>query len=190
MKLSKTLMITGLIGSTILLNSQTFAKTSQSIEQTAKPQAVESLNVQRYVGQWYEIARLPMFFQNKCASDVKANYQLQDDGSIQVVNQCKTKTGETMQAVGKAVSDNGSSSQLLVTFMPKWLRWLPFGKAGYWVLALDNEYRYALVGTPNQKYLWLLSRTPTMPNDVYQNYVNIAKTQGYDVSKLQKTVQN
>lgn len=154
------------------------------------PKAVAHVDIQRYAGDWYEIARLPMFFQNKCAKNAKANYQLQTDGSVKVINECIKKTGEPMRAVGNAILDNGSTSQLSVTFMPTWLQWLPISRAGYWILALDDNYQYALVGTPNQKYLWLLSRTKTMPNNVYENYVNIAKSQGYDVSKLQKTPQD
>lgn len=154
------------------------------------PKAVTHVDIQRYAGDWYEIARLPMFFQNKCAKNAKANYQLQADGSVKVINECVKKSGEPMKAVGNAILDNGSTSQLLVTFIPTWLQWLPLSRAGYWVLALDANYQYALVGTPNNKYLWLLSRSKTMPNDVYEKYVNIAQSQGYDVSKLQKTLQD
>ena len=90
----------------------------------------------------------------------------------------------------EATKNGDSGSKLKVTFLPQGLRWLPVGKADYWVLALDPNYNHALVGTPNQKYLWILSRTPTMDEATYQTMVATAKSQGYDVSKLQKTVQN
>ncbi len=155
----------------------------------SKPTPVAHVDLNRYTGKWYEVARLPMYFQRNCASDVSAIYSIKTNGNIEVNNRCMGKDGKAMQSIGEATKNGDAGSQLKVTFLPKGLRWLPFGKADYWVLALDNDYQYALVGTPNQKYLWLLSRTPTMPENVYQNYLNLAKQQGYDVSKLIKTVQ-
>lgn len=154
-----------------------------------KPTPVAHVDLAKYAGKWYEIARLPMYFQRNCASDVTATYTANPDGSIKVDNQCQTAQAQTLESIGKATKNGDTGSQLKVTFLPKGLRWLPFGKANYWVLALDNDYKYALVGTPNQKYLWVLSRTPTMPESIYNSYVGLAKQQGYDVSKLQKTVQ-
>lgn len=152
-------------------------------------QAVPSVDLNRYAGKWYEIARLPMFFQRNCASDVTATYTLKPSGAIEVNNQCIGKDGKMMQSIGEASKNGDSGSKLKVTFLPKGLRALPIGKADYWILALDDNYQNALVGTPDQKYLWILSRTPTMSDSVYNQYVTIAKQQGYDVSKLQKTVQ-
>lgn len=166
---------------------------SLSGEETAKPtgmgqaQAVPSVDLNRYMGKWYEVARLPMYFQRNCASDVTATYTLKANGKVEVNNQCMGKDGKPMQSIGEANKNSESGSKLKVTFLPQGLRWLPVGKADYWVLAVDDSYQYALVGTPNQKYLWLLSRMPTMPDSVYQNYVNLAKQQGYAVNKLQKT---
>lgn len=152
-------------------------------------QAVPSVDLNRYAGKWYEIARLPMYFQRNCASDVTATYTLKSNGAIEVNNQCIGKDGKMMQSIGEASKNGDSGSKLKVTFLPKGLRALPIGKADYWILALDDNYQNALVGTPDQKYLWILSRTPTMSDSVYNQYVTIAKQQGYDVSKLQKTVQ-
>lgn len=151
-------------------------------------QAVPSVDLNRYMGQWYEIARFPMYFQRNCASDVTANYTLKSNGKVEVNNQCMGKDGKPMQSIGEATKNGDSGSKLKVTFLPQGLRWLPVGKADYWVLALDNDYQNALVGTPDNKYLWILSRTPTMSDSTYNQYVNIAKQQGFDTSKLQKTV--
>ncbi|AWT49352.1 lipocalin [Psychrobacter sp. YP14] len=156
------------------------------------PHSVPSVDLNKYAGQWYEIARLPMYFQRNCASDVTATYNLNqtDAGkieSVDVINQCKKADGSMMSATGIAKPANESGSQLKVTFLPSWLRWLPVGKANYWVLALDEDYKSALVGTPDNKYLWILSRTPTLSQSTYDKYVNTAKIQGYDVSKLEIT---
>ena len=155
--------------------------------QPTTPQTVARVDLDRYMGTWYEIARLPMFFQRHCASDVTASYSQQPNGTIKVDNQCKQKDGKVIQSIGQATQNGESTSRLKVTFLPQGLRWLPFGKADYWVLALDDNYQHALVGTPNHKYLWVLSRTPTMDENTYHQFVTIAQQQGYDVSKLQKT---
>nr|WP_309594028.1 lipocalin family protein [Moraxella osloensis] len=194
----KTLAVAGIAGTLIAMSacSTTTPTKSTPTETTAKStgvgkaQAVQSVDLNRYAGKWYEIARLPMFFQRNCASDVTATYTLQPTGKVEVNNQCMGKDGKPMQSIGEASKNGDSGSKLKVTFLPQGLRWLPVGKADYWVLALDPNYNHALVGTPNQKYLWILSRTPTMDEATYQTMVATAKSQGYDVSKLQKTVQH
>ena len=189
----KMLAVAGIAGTLIAMSA---CSTTPTSETTAKPtgigkaQAVQSVDLNRYAGKWYEIARLPMFFQRNCASDVTATYTLQPTGKVEVNNQCMGKDGKPMQSIGEATKNGGSGSKLKVTFLPQALRWLPVGKADYWVLDLNPNYNHALVGTPNQKYLWILSRTPTMDETTYQTMVATAKSQGYDVSKLQKTVQN
>lgn len=145
---------------------------------------VAQVDVARYSGQWYEIARLPMRFQAQCASDVSAHYRLNDNGSIAVTNRCRRADGSWDQAEGLARAQDGSNSRLRVTFLPKGLRWLPFGKAPYWILALDGNYQTAMVGEPGRRYLWLLSRTPQMDEAVYQAYLQQAQAQGYDLSAL------
>lgn len=161
------------------------AATAQTV--AGKPQTVAQVDLNRYTGTWYEIARLPMFFQRQCASDVTATYRLKPSGAINVDNQCRDKNGKVIQSMGEATQHGDSTSRLKVTFLPQGLRWLPVGKADYWILALDDNYQHALVGTPNTKYLWILSRTPTMDDTVYRQYVALARQQGYDVSQLQPT---
>lgn len=191
--LPKTLAIIGLVGATLAVTACTTTPTTQS---TAKPtgvgsaQAVAQVDLNRYMGKWYEIARLPMYFQRHCASDVTATYTLKPTGAVEVNNQCVDKDGKTMQSIGEATKNGESGSKLKVTFLPQGLRWLPVGKADYWVLDLDSNYQHALVGTPNQKYLWILSRTPTISEATYQQLVAKAKSQGYDISKLEKTPQH
>ena len=153
-----------------------------------KPAAVDRVDLSRYSGVWYEIGRLPMYFQRKCASDVTATYTPQaNSNAITVLNQCRTDTGNQINASGQAVPVDGSGSKLKVSFLPSWLRWAPIGKADYWVLALEDNYQSALVGTPNKKYLWVLSRSPNLSEQTYQRYRQIAQNQGYDLSEFKLT---
>ena len=163
---------------------------TESMAGMANPATVESVDLSRYAGQWYEIARLPMYFQRNCAADVTATYKPNaDSDSITVVNKCMSNSGKEIVANGEAVPADASGSKLKVTFLPSWLRWAPFGKADYWVLALDDDYKTALVGTPNKKYLWLLSRSPNMDSETYQTYRKIAQNQGYNLTDFTLTTQ-
>lgn len=152
--------------------------------------SIASLDVPHYMGQWYEIGRLPMFFQRKCAKNTTANYRLQDDGNVEVTNRCTTASGDSIKATGLARKTD-QPAQLKVSFAPNWVQSLPMignlAQANYWVLKLDDGYQHALVGTPDRKYLWLLSRDKTMPKDIYQNYLQAATAQGYDLAKWQTT---
>jgi apolipoprotein D and lipocalin family protein len=153
----------------------------------SQPQTVSQVDLQRYLGTWYEIARFPMYFQRKCASDVTAAYGLLNNGNVSVVNQCRQTNGETMASEGEANAVDSSNSKLKVSFLPQGLRWIPFTKGDYWILKLDDNYQTALVGAPNRKYLWILSRNPTLDEQTYQQYVEAARQQGFDTSKLMRT---
>ena len=156
------------------------------------PTSVDRVDLNKYAGQWYEIARFPMYFQRNCAFDVTATYNLNKDDSgklksVDVINECRKADGSMMKAKGLATPANDTGSELKVTFLPSWIRWLPVGKADYWVLQLDQNYQTALVGTPDNKYLWMLSRTPTIAQTTFDQYKNVAKMQGYDINKLEIT---
>lgn len=144
---------------------------------------VERVDLSRYVGTWHEIARYPNRFQRDCASNTTARYELRDDGKIQVVNSCRQANGETKTARGKAkVADKLSNAKLRVTFF-----WPFYGD--YWIIGLDPEYRYAIVGEPKRKYLWILSRTPVMDPETYERAVATIREAGYDPAKLIHTKQ-
>lgn len=114
---------------------------------------VETVNLDRYVGTWYEIARLPNGFQKKCVADTRATYR-QEDARIAVLNECRTAGGTFDQAKGIAHAVEGSrNAKLRVSFFR------PF-YGDYWVLALDPDYRWVLVGEPSRKYAWVLAREP------------------------------
>ena len=154
------------------------------------PTAVDSVDLHQYAGTWHEIARLPMYFQRNCARDVTATYTLNDDDTVGVLNKCVGDNGETISADGIAHTVDDSGSKLKVTFLPSWLRWLPVGRANYWVLARDAGYNTALVGTPDKKYLWLLARTPDISENTYAKYRQIATDQGYDLNEFTLTTQS
>lgn len=151
----------------------------------APPKTVESVDLERYQGTWYEVARLPMFFQRNCVES-EARYGLQDDGSVSVTNRCRNADGEWQQVEGRAVPQvEGKTDKLWVTFDNWFSRLLPsVSKGEYWVLDLDDGYQTALVGHPNRKYLWLLSRTPQISNEVRDELLSVARAQGYDTDEL------
>jgi apolipoprotein D and lipocalin family protein len=149
---------------------------------------VEDFDLSRYLGTWHQIALLPNRFQARCVADTSAHYALRSDGRIEVVNRCREKDGDFAQAVGLARrnADYDNPAILEVRFAPAWLSALPFVWGDYWVIALGDDYRAALVGAPNRKYLWILAREPRLDDSEYARLVDIAKAQGFDVSALKK----
>lgn len=149
------------------------------------PKTVDKVDLQRYQGTWYELARLPMFFQRNCAQS-QAHYQLQANGSVAVLNTCRSLTGESLQASGQAVLQQaGQTDKLWVSFDNWFSRLFPnFVRGDYWVLYLDDGYQLALVGNPNRKYLWLLSRTPQVSAKTREQLIALARERGYDTDAL------
>lgn len=151
---------------------------------------VPSVDLSRYAGLWYEIARLPMRHEDRHASDVTAEYSLQEDGKVRVVNRCLDDEGKPEEAVGEATATDDSNARLEVSFLPEGLRWVPFTKGDYWVLRLDDGYTTALVGTPDRKYLWLLSREPKMDEATVRDWLSFAQAQRFDLAPLIRTPQS
>jgi apolipoprotein D and lipocalin family protein len=144
-------------------------------------EVVPHVELEKYLGKWYEIAHLPAKFQEGC-NETTATYTLSKDGSISVLNQA-TKNGKIKQAKGKAkVVDKNSNAKLKVTFF-----WPFYGD--YWIIKLGDNYDYSVVGTPNRKYLWILSRTPQMDDNLYSQIIEYVKSKGFDANKLIKTFQ-
>jgi len=145
---------------------------------------VDNVDLTRYSGKWFEIARLPASFERKCVSDVTATYALKPDGAIEVRNACRQANGKMTESTGTARlrDKNGPNSKLKVTFF-----WPLSGD--YWIIDLDHDYQWALVGTPDRKYLWILSRTPELSADVYARLLARAKSLGFDISRVQRTQQ-
>jgi apolipoprotein D and lipocalin family protein len=125
-----------------------------------------------------------MFFQRKCAANTTATYTPRPDGTIGVRNACDDKDGDRMVSEGTARPVAGHPGRLEVRFAPAWLAWAPMAWADYWVVELDPEYRWAVVGGPSRDYLWILSRTRTMARAEYDAIVARAAQRGYPVDAL------
>ena len=145
---------------------------------------VRQVDLNRYAGTWYEIARYPNRFQKKCDGDTKALYLLRDDGTVGVLNSCRKSDGTVTSNKGTAkVVDPVTNAKLKVTFF-----W-PFS-GDYWILDLAPDYSYAVVGEPSRKYLWILSRTPQMDETTYREITERIRFLGYDPARLMKTKQS
>ena len=151
---------------------------------------IPSLDVPRYLGTWYEIAKYPNWFQRKCASNTKAVYSARTDGTVKVLNSCKSTEGETSEAEGTARQIGAKDSpKLEVRFAPAWLSFLPMVWGDYWVIDLDPQYQVAVVSDPRREYLWILSRTPQLDKKVYEDVLQRIQNQQFDVRKLELTPQ-
>jgi apolipoprotein D and lipocalin family protein len=145
-------------------------------------EVVPHVKLEKYLGKWYEIARLPAKFQEGC-NETTATYTLFENGNISVLNECK-KNGKIKLAKGNAkVIDKTTNAKLKVTFF-----WPFYGD--YWIIRLGDNYDYAVVGTPNRKYLWILNRTPQMNDKLYSEILEFAKSVGFEVGRLIKTTQS
>lgn len=142
--------------------------------------SVPSLDLARYAGRWYEIAAFPMFFQRRCTGDTTAEYAIRPDGEIDVTNRCRTDDGFD-EARGSAWAPQaGNFARLKVSFF-----W-PF-RSDYWVIGLDPDYRWAVIGQPSRKYLWILARSPQLAKDQLDLALQAAARQGYDLAPLRYT---
>lgn len=145
---------------------------------------VDSVDLKKYSGTWFEISSFPQRFQKGCTCTT-AKYTLTDKGYVIVENNCfKPESGKNASIKGKAFTEkDGNNAKLKVQFF-----W-PF-KAKYWIIDLASDYSYAVVGHPNREYLWILSRTPVMDEITYNQITARAAANGFDISKLKTTIQN
>ena len=150
------------------------------------------VDLERYAGRWYEIARLPNRFQEQCAGDVAATYTLRPDGRVRVVNECRREDGRRSRAEGVArrADEKGPASRLKVRFAPAFLSFLPQVWGDYWIVELDEDYRHAMVGDPSRRYLWILSRSPEMDAATYESLAAAAGRLGFAAERLVRTPQS
>jgi apolipoprotein D and lipocalin family protein len=149
---------------------------------TAPVTSVAAVDLARYGGKWFEIANFPMFFQRNCIGDTTAEYGLTPKGDVSVTNRCRTDSGFDQAQGSATVVEGSNNARLKVSFF-----W-PF-RSDYWVIGLDADYRWAVVGNPNRKYLWVLSRTPKLPKELLEAALKAAQIQGFDLSQLRYTAQ-
>lgn len=151
-------------------------------------QTVSAVDLTRYTGRWYEVARFPNRFQQQCVGDVTADYRLRDDGRLDVLNRCRTAHDEISAASGLArVVDKVHRAKLKVRFAPEWLSWLPMVWGDYWIVALADDYRYAAITAPSGDYLWILSRQPQLTDADLAQIRQRLTAMGLDLSRLQST---
>ncbi|MGE8561330.1 MAG: lipocalin family protein [Acinetobacter sp.] len=170
------------VGGAVLLG---LGMATMAYAQTKSLHTVEKVELDRYLGVWYEVARKPMYFQNKCDRDVTATYTLNENGNVGVDNRCYSKDGKLNQSVGEAFIQNAPfNTKLKVSFLPEAVRWLPVGRGDYWVLKIDDDYQTVLVGEPRRRYLWVLSRSAQPDQAVVKEYLDYAQSVGYDISDV------
>ena len=172
-----------------LLTTALLAYSVTSHAQALPPvQTIASLDVPRYMGTWFELAKFPNVFQRKCVSNTRAVYTLNVDNTLQVLNRCRIQDGSTIEALGQAKQiGNATSPVLKVRFAPEWLGWLPLVWGDYWVIDLDDQYQLAAVSDAKREYLWVLSRSPKTDPRQYAALLQRLQQQGFDVDKLEVT---
>lgn len=180
-----------LIALAIAASAQPLTVSAAPLPGAAPLQSLPSITVSSYLGTWYQVALFPNWFQRQCASDTTATYRQLSDGRIQVVNRCRTAEGKFDEAVGEArpvgpiEQDSLRPAQLKVSFLPAWLRWLPFGQGDYWVIQRADDGRYAVVSAPSRQYLWVLSRTPMLSAEDETAIRSRLQSQGFDLARWQ-----
>lgn len=168
---------------TLILSLLTWAFVACASSDVGSPvRTVESVDVARYMGRWYEITKFPNSFQKQCLA-TKAEYGLRSDGKVTVKNTCKTAKGDNVANALARVVDKKTNAKLKVSFVPFFNRFGWFA-GDYWILDLAPDYSYVLVGAPNRNFLWILSRTPTLDANIVEALKTTAQREGFDVSRL------
>lgn len=181
----------GIVTFILLLSINFISAAAQAQNKPAKLAAVPSIDINRYQGRWYEIAKYPNKFQKKCVGNTTANYTLKQNGRIEVLNTCVKKDGTTDKATGEAkIPDKNQNSKLKVRFAPGFISFLPFVWANYWVIDIDPGYSHVMIGEPDRDYFWILSRTPEMKDATYQDLLRKAESLGFQPGRVEKTPQN
>jgi len=156
--------------------------------QSTPPETVKYVDLKKYIGLWYEIAKIPNSFQDHCIKGTTAKYTLKKNGEISVINSCIDEDGELDVADGVArVVDKKSNAKLEVSFV-SFLGWRPFW-GDYWIIGLDENYQWAIVGHPDRKYGWILSRIKQPDQKTMDNIFRILKDKGYNPKDFEISLQ-
>jgi apolipoprotein D and lipocalin family protein len=165
--------------SIMMLFCPIFGFCAAAYSQSSQPIPVSKVDLVRYAGLWYEIAKIPNFFQKQCACCTTAEYALLEDGRISVVNCCQKTDGSVDSVHGFAkIVDKQTQAKLKVSFVRFLGRNWFWGD--YWIIGLDPDYQWAVVGAPNRKYGWILGRTPEMTGEIRLQVNEVLRQQGYN----------
>lgn len=183
--MKKALFISSLAVITILSATIFGQKKNESNLQT-----VSSVDLKQYSGTWYEIARYPNKFQDDCVGNTTATYTIKSEKKIEVLNQCVKENGTVDKAKGQArIVDKNTNAKLEVRFAPKVLSFIPAVWGDYWIIDLDENYKYAAIGDPKREYFWILARESKLDDATYQSILRRAEEKGFNPAKVIKTPQ-
>lgn len=178
------LIFLSVAGSCFAAESSTSLSSAAVGNESGKIVAINDFAVDKYMGKWFEIARLPAYFEKRCVAPITIEYAHKGD-EIQVTNSCATLSGDLYTRDGIAYlseSNLNGDGRLVVTSFPAWLRWTHLGLSDYWVIYADASY--TMVASPDKKYLWIFSREETPALEDIQRLISLAEKQGFDISKL------
>jgi apolipoprotein D and lipocalin family protein len=176
-------------GALALVAAVTLAPAIARGQTPAPVRTVAFVDLNRYAGDWFEIARFPNRFQRQCLGDVRASYGRRPDGRLDVVNRCRTADGQTEARGVARIADEQTFARLKVRFAPAWLSWLPPVWGDYWIVGLAPDYSWAVVGDPGRDYLWILGRAPRLDDESAAAARAAARASGFDVERLVPTPQ-
>lgn len=173
----------------LLLGALAFTSGAQAHGDSNAPlETIPALDVPRYMGTWYEIAKYPNRFQRECAKGTRADYRLAEAGQVTVTNRCRTTDGVTIETIGLARQIGPATSpKLQVRFAPAWLSFLSFVWGNYWVIDLDESYQLVAISEPGRDYLWILARTPTVDAAAYDALLARLAARGFDLKRLERS---
>ena len=166
----------------LFVSSQSFA--------VSQVQTAKYVDINSYLGKWYEIASIPPSFEKQCVKNTTAEYSMADAGLLKVLNSCETINASRSSAEGRAkIVDKESNAKLKVTFV-RFIGWIFAFSGKYWILDVAPDYSYAVVGDPSRHYAWILARTPSVSDAVLDSAERVLSDQGFDTCKLFTTVQD
>src|SRR5512132_3496509 len=176
-------------GTILLIAAVAMLQPAHTRAQAPPVATIRFVDLNRYEGNWFEIARFPNRFQRQCVGDVRASYARRADGRIDVVNRCRTVDGQTEARGVARLVDKQTQAKLKVRFAPAWLSWLPSVWGDYWIIGLAPDYSWAVVGDPGREYLWILARSPRLDAEAMAAARRAAQDNGFDVGRLVQTPQ-
>lgn len=146
--------------------------------------AQTKVDLQKFMGLWHEVARLPHSFERSCIQ-ITSEYTLKKDGKINITNRCIKENGHKRSAHGEVkIVDKTNNAKMEVEFAPDWLKWSGIGKEDYWIIDIDPQYKWAVISEPNRDFLWILSRMPVLDSKIYDNIINKLENWDFDLSHL------